>query len=36
MFKQQHTAVGYVPGHQFGLLKLKLSAAGYEQHDGAF
>lgn len=34
MFKQQHQAVGYVPGHQFGLLKLKLASAGYEEHDG--
>ena len=34
MFKQQHQAVGSVPDHQFGLLKLKLAAAGYEEHDG--
>ena len=34
MFKQQRKAVGYVPGHQLGLLKVKLRDAGYEVHDG--
>jgi hypothetical protein len=34
MFKQQRKAAGYVPYHQLGLLKLKLSQAGYENHDG--
>ncbi len=34
MFKEQGKAVGYIPRHQFGLLKLKLEQAGYEYHDG--
>lgn len=34
MFKQQRQAVGYVPKHQLGLLKLKLAQAGYEPHSG--
>jgi hypothetical protein len=34
VFKQQHDAVGYFPRHQLGLFKLKLSQAGYEEHDG--
>jgi hypothetical protein len=34
MFKQQGKAVGYVPHHWLGILKLKLRDAGYEEHDG--
>ncbi len=33
-FKQQRTAVGYVPSQQLGLLKVKLRQAGYDGHDG--
>lgn len=34
MFKQQRKAAGYIPRHQLGLLKFKLTEAGYQTHDG--